>query len=122
MKFTHYVEKNVSIVALEGNLLGEADSQPTLEFIQNQIGEGHKHFVLNLSLLKYVNSTGLSVLLTTLSKSRNAGGDLVLINIPEQLRQLLQITKLNDVLDIMYHIQVLRSIRHRACPPYRANS
>jgi len=97
MKFTHYVEKNVSIVALEGNLLGEADSQPTLEFIQNQIAEGHKHFVLNLSLLKYVNSTGLSVLLTTLSKSRNAGGDLVLVNIPEQLRQLLQITKLIDV-------------------------
>ncbi|MGB0456795.1 MAG: STAS domain-containing protein [Chitinophagales bacterium] len=97
MKFTHYVENNVSIVALEGNLLGEADSQPTLEFIQNQIGEGHKHFVLNLTLLKYVNSTGLSVLLTTLSKSRNAGGDLVLVNIPEQLRQLLQITKLIDV-------------------------
>ena len=96
MKFTHYVENDVSIVALEGNLLGEADSQPTLEFIQNQIGEGHKHFVLNLTLPKYVNSTGLSVLLT-LSKSRNAGGDLVLVNIPEQLRQLLQITKLIDV-------------------------
>ena len=52
MKFTHYVENNVSIVALEGNLLGEADSQPTLEFIQNQIGEGHKHFVLNLTLVE----------------------------------------------------------------------
>lgn len=97
MKFTHYVRSNVSIVALEGNLLGEADSQPTLEFIQNQIAEGHKNFVLNLTHLKYVNSTGLSVLLTTLSKSRNAGGDLVLVNIPDQLRQLLQITKLLEV-------------------------
>ena len=97
MKFTHYVRSNVSIVALEGNLLGEADSQPTLEFIQNQIAEGHKNFVLNLTHLKYVNSTGLSVLLTTLSKSRNAGGDLVLVNIPDQLRQLLQITKLIEV-------------------------
>ena len=37
------------------------------------------------------------MLLTTLSKSRNAGGDLVLVNIPEQLRQLLQITKLIEV-------------------------
>lgn len=97
MKFTHYVRSNVSIVALEGNLLGEADSQPTLEFIQSQIAEGHKNFVLNLTHLKYVNSTGLSVLLTTLSKSRNAGGDLVLVNIPDQLRQLLQITKLIEV-------------------------
>ena len=97
MKFTHYVNSNVSIVALEGNLLGEADSQPTLEFIKNQIAEGHKNFVLNLTHLKYVNSTGLSVLLTTLSKSRNAGGDLVLVNIPEQLRQLLQIKKLIEV-------------------------
>ena len=47
--------------------------------------------------MKFINSTGLSVLINILTKSKNAGGDMVIVSIPEQLSNLLVITKLTDV-------------------------
>lgn len=97
MEISRVIENGITILSLSGNLLGEKDAKPILESVGISIENKSNKFVLDLVDMKYINSTGLSVLLTVLTKSRNAGGEMVIINIPEQLASLLKITKLSDL-------------------------
>jgi len=65
-----------------------------MEMIKKSIDAGHKKVLFNLSGMKFINSTGLGMLLTAVSKVRNAGGELALCDLPEQMKKLLQMTKL----------------------------
>lgn len=97
MEISRVIENEITVLSLSGNLLGEKDAAPILESVGISLENNSNRFVLDLGDMKYINSTGLSVLLTVLTKSRNAGGEMVIINIPEQLANLLKITKLSDV-------------------------
>jgi anti-sigma B factor antagonist len=97
MEISRVIENGITILSMSGNLLGEKDAKPILESVEISIENESNKFVIDLGDMKFINSTGLSVLLTVLTKSRNAGGDMVIINIPEQLANLLKITKLSDV-------------------------
>jgi anti-sigma B factor antagonist len=97
MEISRVIENGITILSMSGNLLGEKDAKPILESVELSIENESNKFVIDLGDMKFINSTGLSVLLTVLTKSRNAGGDMVIINIPEQLANLLKITKLSDV-------------------------
>lgn len=91
------VTDGILTISLEGNLLGETSNAPVMELLTGNLTQGNKKVLLDLSQLKFINSTGLGMLLTAVSKTRNAGGELVLCNAPEQMRKLLQITKLESV-------------------------
>lgn len=103
----------VVITKFSGNLLGETYYQPMVEMVQEKIAAGEKLFILELSELKYANSTGLGGMLTMLTKARNSGGELILVNVPESLRKLIEMTKLDRIFreedDIDTAIQALKS-------------
>ena len=90
-------KKDVKIISISGNMLGETDSTPILSEVQDFIDQGGRNVILNLAGLKYVNSMGLGTMLTILTKARNAGGELILSNIPEMMSKLLITTKLNTI-------------------------
>jgi anti-sigma B factor antagonist len=48
----------------------------------------------------FINSTGLSFLISILTRARTAGGDVVLCGISESTRQLLVLTKLNKTFSV----------------------
>ena len=73
------------------------DYASILDQIVEAINNGYNRFVLDLKDLNHINSAGLSVMIRVMTKARTAGGDAVLINIPEKIKQLLVITKLNSV-------------------------
>ncbi len=91
------VKNGVLVIYLEGNLLGEHTNAPVMELIKTNIDVGHKKVLFNLTDMKFINSTGLGMLLTAVSKTRNAGGELALCSLPEQMKKLLQMTKLESV-------------------------
>jgi anti-sigma B factor antagonist len=88
---------NVNIISVDGNLLSEDMGGDVMARVDELIDENQVRFVVNLSDLSFINSSGLSVLLRILTKARRADGDVILAEIPEQLTQLLVITKLNAV-------------------------
>jgi anti-sigma B factor antagonist len=47
--------------------------------------------------VRFINSTGIGVMVSVLTKFRNQGGELVLINPSELVRKLLVITKLDAI-------------------------
>ena len=91
------IKDGVLVISLEGNLLGEHTNAPVMELIKKNIEDGNKKVVFNLAEMKFINSTGLGMLLTAVTKTRNAGGELALCSLPDQMKKLLQITKLESV-------------------------
>ena len=94
------VKEGVLVITLEGNLLGEHTNAPVMELINQNLEAGNKKVVFNLEGLKFINSTGLGMLMTGLTKTRNAGGELVLCSLPDQMKKLLQMTKLESIFNV----------------------
>ena len=55
---------------------------------------------MELAEVRFLNSSGLSVLIGLLTRFRNAGGELVLVEPSEQLRKLLVNTRLEAIFTI----------------------
>ena len=68
--------------------------------IEFEINEGVENIIIDLAEMLYLNSTGLSIFIQILTKVRNNGGDVVVVNVPEKINKLLVITKLNSVFNI----------------------
>jgi anti-sigma B factor antagonist len=85
------------VLALKGSLLADVQTKEILQSASDLIQNGEANFVVDLKDLKFINSSGLGMLLTLLTKARKSGGEVVLANIPEQVSNLLLITKLTNI-------------------------
>jgi anti-sigma B factor antagonist len=92
--------KGSVLFIFSGKLTSEADSQALSEKIDQELIAGHPNFIFDLTNLTQCNSSGLNVMIRTLTKSRTANGDLVLFNLNEALNQLFTITKINEIFSI----------------------
>lgn len=100
MEFTYEKNNNSIIYRLTGNLIGEYDGIAIVESVNDKIGDGHKNFIMNMKDLQHINSTGLGVLITILTKARKIGGDVVLSQPSSFISNLLIITKLNSIFKV----------------------
>lgn len=100
MKFSSEIKNQVLIIRLEGDLIGENDGAAVLakatDAVQNEILK----CIIDISKLRYINSSGIGVLITVLTKFRNKGGEVFLLNPSESVQKLLIITKLNAIFQI----------------------
>ncbi|MDQ3108486.1 MAG: STAS domain-containing protein [Bacteroidota bacterium] len=103
MSFTYnIIQKNpVAVFSLYGELIDRNEGQRIMDEVNLLSEEGQHNFVLELSELKYVNSTGLNVLINILTKARKNGGDLIICCVAKKVQELLVITKLNSVFNVM---------------------
>ncbi len=97
MKFSHNVQDGVLTIALEGDLIGENSGIDLIELVNAQISDGQRLCLIDISKLRYINSSGIGVLITILTKFRNKGGEICLMNPSENVKKLLIITKLNAI-------------------------
>ena len=88
------------VFTLIGNMIGETDGMPLAEAFNEQKENGFLQFILDLSELKHVNSSGLGVFITLLTKARKKDGEVVIVNPSESIRSLLMMTKLNSIFHI----------------------
>jgi anti-sigma B factor antagonist len=101
MKFTHETNGNVFILRLSGDLIGENSGANILESVSNSIQQNVLNCIVDISQLRYINSSGIGVLITILTKFRNKGGEVYLMNPSENVQKLLVITKLNAIFQIV---------------------
>lgn len=97
MDFNSTVQDTTCVFVLTGNLVGENDGMPLADAFNEHMEDGIRHFIIDLSELKHINSSGLGVFITLLTKVRKKGGELVLVNPSEFIKNLLLITKLNSI-------------------------
>ena len=100
MKYSSEVENNVLTLTLSGDLIGEESGLELIELASQQIEQGVLSCVIDISELRYINSSGIGVLITILTKFRNKGGEVCLVKPSENVKKLLIITKLNAIFNI----------------------
>lgn len=111
MEFTYESHVAAGVFLLKGNLIGENDGIALTEAFAEHLGRSAKHFVIDLGELQHINSSGLGVLITLLTKARKVGGDVLLANPSDYIRNLLLITKLNSIFNIFdSQAEALKSI------------
>ncbi len=88
-----------SIVALPQRL-AMANAAALREAITHHLEKESQHVVLDLAAVEYVDSSGLSVLVSALKRARALGGEAVLLNVSEQVMALILLTRLHEVFGI----------------------
>ena len=63
--------------------------------------EGFKNIILDLSMVQFVDSSGLSALLVGNRLSKEAGGTFVLTNLNTHIQKLVKISQLESILNIV---------------------
>jgi anti-sigma B factor antagonist len=92
---------DVTIVDISGRIVLGAESAALRGLICDLLTKGHKNIVLNLSDVNYIDSSGLGNLVGAFTSVRKQGGELKLLHLTNKVHDLLQITRLYTVFDIM---------------------
>jgi anti-sigma B factor antagonist len=101
MNFSHEIRNGKLIIGLSGDLIGEDNGTAIIEVVNNAIQEKVLSCIVDISNLRYINSSGIGVLITILTKFRNKGGEVYLMKPSESVQKLLVITKLNAIFQII---------------------
>ncbi|MBX2967616.1 MAG: STAS domain-containing protein [Cyclobacteriaceae bacterium] len=101
MNFSAETKNDMLFLHLSGDLIGENDGSNILGTATDAIQNGAKKCIINIADLRYINSSGIGVLITILTKFRNKGGEVYLLNPSESVKKLLIITKLNAIFQII---------------------
>jgi anti-sigma B factor antagonist len=101
MKYSNeIINNNTLMLRLSGDLIGEDNGASILELATEYINKNMRHCIVDISEIRYINSSGIGVLITILTKFRNKGGEVYLVKPSENVKKLLIITKLNAIFNV----------------------
>lgn len=101
MNYSHEIVNGVLILKLSGDLIGENHGPELISIINDSINTDVIFCAIDIHEVRYINSSGIGVLITILTKFRNKGGEVVLIKPSESVEKLLIITKLSSIFTIV---------------------
>ena len=101
MNYQHEVKDDILIMRLSGDLIGEESGLNLVGLANDFLNKDIKLCIIDISQLRYINSSGIGVLITILTKFRNKSGEVFLIKPSENVKKLLIITKLNAIFNIV---------------------
>ena len=93
-------KENVNLFRLFGELVDRTQAKDLIADIDALISKGENKVVLNFENLKYINSSGLNILINILTKVRKASGDVAICCVNKKIDELLVITKLDDIFNV----------------------
>jgi anti-sigma B factor antagonist len=99
--FSIELKNNIFVISLKGELIEKNQASGLIELLEQKISAGENNIILNLEDLKYMNSTGLNVLINILTKCRNSGGEAILSSLSSKVKQLFLVTRLNSVFTVV---------------------
>jgi anti-sigma B factor antagonist len=73
---------------------------PLRDKMNTLLNESNRNFVLNLTGVEYIDSSGLGQLITIWTSIRNRGGQMTVLNPTKRVQRLLDITRLDTVFQI----------------------
>ena len=93
------IQGDVAIIQVSGKLMGGDETKEVHEKIKSLLTDGLKKIVIDLSKVKWLNSSGLGMLISCLTSVSNADGKLKIAGATEKVNSLFMITKLITVFD-----------------------
>jgi anti-sigma B factor antagonist len=102
MKLDERVSGDVTVITITGEITLSAGGDVQLkDKIQSLLQQGRKKILLDLGNVSYVDSAGLGQLVQATVTATKNGGKLKLLNLTKRLNDLLVVTKLSTVFDVV---------------------
>jgi len=99
IKISTRMVEGVVILDLFGQLrLGDGTSK-VRDTVQQLLGEGYKKLLLNMENVLHIDSSGIGELMGCYTSAKNQGGELKLLNLHKNVRNLLEVTRLYSIFD-----------------------
>ena len=87
------------IIELKGNVMGGDDTKEFNDLLHKFIDEGKKNIVVDLHDVKFMNSSGLGMLIGGLTTMKKSEGTFRLSRVTDKIESLLIITKLVTIFE-----------------------
>lgn len=97
IQFSIQTAEKCAILSIEGRIMSEDGIAEIMDEVSKEITRGTKSWILDCSQLTYCNSTGLNMFIRILTKSRNVGGECVLLGVQPSVAKLFELSKLNEI-------------------------
>ncbi|HET8924683.1 MAG TPA: STAS domain-containing protein [Candidatus Acidoferrum sp.] len=91
----------VTIVDISGRIVLGEESAALRDLVCDLLSKGQKKILFNLGDVSYIDSAGLGYLVSAFTSVRKQGGELKLLNLTNKVHDVMQITRLYTVFDIM---------------------
>ncbi|TXK23536.1 STAS domain-containing protein [Pontibacter qinzhouensis] len=100
MKYQTEFKNDVLFIRMQDDLIAGPVTQQMMTEVDEQVDNNVMLCAIDLSSIRFMDSSGMGVLVSLLTKFRNRGGELVLIKPSDHIRKLLIVTKLNAIFTI----------------------
>ena len=101
MKFTVDKQEKYCVFALNEEKLNSVNAPLMKSEMIVLNAEGWHNIIIDLSSVKFVDSSGLSAILIANRLCKNAKGSMVLMGVMENVQKLVKISQLDNILPIM---------------------
>lgn len=92
---------DVTIVDISGRIVLGDESAALRDMVRRLLSTGHKKILFNLANVNHIDSAGLGHLVGAFTTVQKHKGELKLLNLSNKVSDLMQVTKLYTVFDIM---------------------
>jgi anti-sigma B factor antagonist len=94
MKIVEETKGEISIIHLEGKVMGGPDATMFHGKLHEIVNAGKKKVIIDLSGVEWMSSVGLGMLISALTTVKNNQGELRLAGVTKSIQSLLTITRL----------------------------
>lgn len=91
---------SVTIVDIRGRIVLGEESASLIKLVSELLNKGHNHILLNLADVICIDSAGFAYLIASLASVRKRRGDLKLLNPSDNVRAVMQLSKLFTVFEV----------------------
>lgn len=99
MSINHSSYGSVVLIELPTRLV-MANAAATRKSLLELIEQGNRYLVFDLKKVEFIDSSGLSVLVTALKAAQTDSGEVLLLNPNDGVRSLIELTRLQQVFEI----------------------
>ena len=93
------IQDDVAIIELKGKMMGGPETTEIHTKVKELVEKDIKKIIIDLGKVAWMNSSGLGVLMGSLTTLRNANGDLKLARVTDKVKSLFMITKLITIFE-----------------------
>ncbi len=100
MTIETYQKDQVTVLTLEGDVMGGPEALLLNETINQLLDKGVTKLVLDLSGVERMNSSGLGIMINALGNFKQNGGNLKLAALNPRINHLLKVTRLTAIFEV----------------------
>jgi anti-sigma B factor antagonist len=97
MKIKRQPHDNIMVLEINGDIMGGSDYDLFTSEIKNLVEEGFVDVVLDLGQVRFINSTGLGIMVSGLTTLKKNTGQLKVCNLNYRIDQIFNITSLSTI-------------------------